>query len=52
MQTTNVVYTINEVEVTFNIDANGKVVRERDSVVICETGGEACLEEWVQSQMF
>jgi hypothetical protein len=43
---TQMTFTINKVSYTFSISSSGKVT-DADGNVICETGGEACLQEWV-----
>ncbi len=51
LQVTTVAYTINGVKTIFVINSSGKVIKQ-DGTVICETGGQVCLEKWVQSQLF
>jgi len=41
------IYTINGEDIIFVINYEGKVTRMDDSSVICETGGQECLEKWV-----
>mmetsp|Transcript_10288 Transcript_10288/g.10267 ORF Transcript_10288/g.10267 Transcript_10288/m.10267 type:complete len:390 (+) Transcript_10288:761-1930(+) len=50
LQTTQVSYTIDGVDNIFTIDYYG-VVTDANGVVVCQSGGQACLDTYVQSQM-
>ena len=47
---TVITYTIDGVDQRFTIHGDGSVV-DANGAVICATGGQACLEAWVQSQV-